>query len=303
MQEGPSIQDGGLSDTSEGPTRRSQRITTPVRQSGMIHPSPDSRRSLTQSQMADIFKSNPKNISKKRPEHPSEIDRGPEPGFKSQATSIDSKNISQKKKQKLSSSKISKYTPSQPDAATSEVIDLAQDSDEENEKVKNKRQRKNPEFDDIKIFFSEPYHRKGDVSELSMIHLYSPSYLGMHANMVLFWKPDNQPPMTYKCLWCKKEVRVSGSSFSNLRTHQDGSRQTGRVSDGFPQRQKALKNGAKLPITSLQESKTKTDKKEGSIASHFNRAEKFDNETLKNIMSLWLLRQAIPWNCIEDPYL
>ena len=90
---------------------------------------------------------------------------------------------------------------------------------------------------------------------------------------------------------------------SNLRTHRDGSRQTGRVSDGCPKRQKALENGAKLPITSLQESKTKTDKKEGSIASHFNRAEKFDNETLNNIISLWLLRQAIPWNRIEDPYL
>ena len=125
----------------------------------------------------------------------------------------------------------------------------------------------------------------------------------MHANMLLFWKPDNKPPVTYKCLWCKKEVRVSGSSLSNLRTHRDGSRQAGRVSDGCPQRQKALDNGAKLPITSLQEIKTKTDKKEGSIASHFNRAEKFDNETLNNIMSLWLLRQAIPWNRIEDPYL
>ena len=53
----------------------------------------------------------------------------------------------------------------------------------------------------------------------------------------------------------------------------------------------------------MQEIKTKTDKKEGLIASHFNRAEKFDKETLNNIMSSWLLRQAIPWNRIEDPYL
>jgi len=189
------------------------------------------------------------------------------------------------------------------DPSSSQVIDLAQDSDEENEKVKHKRQRKNPEFDDIKIFFSEPYRRKGDVSELSLINLYYRSYFGIHAYMILFWKPDNKPPNTYRCLWCKKEVRVSGSSLSNLRTHRDGSRQTGRVSDGCAERQKALDNGAKLPITSLQEIKTKTDKKEGSIASHFNRAEKFDNETLNNIISLWLIRQAIPWSRIEDPYL
>ena len=119
----------------------------------------------------------------------------------------------------------------------------------------------------------------------------------------MVWKPDNKPPSTYKCLWCKKEVRVSGSSLSNLCTHRDGSCQTGRISDGCPQRQKALDKGAKLPPTSLEESKTKTDAKEGSIASHFNRAEKFDNEKLNNILSLWLLRQAIPWTRIEDPYL
>ena len=39
------------------------------------------------------------------------------------------------------------------------------------------------------------------------------------------------------------------------------------------------------------------------IASHFNQAKKFDNETLNNIISLWLIRQAIPWSRIEDPYL
>ncbi|KNZ47432.1 hypothetical protein VP01_639g5 [Puccinia sorghi] len=49
------------------------------------------------------------------------------------------------------------------------------------------------------------------------------------------------------CLWCDKEVRVSGSSFSNLRTHCDGSRQGGRNSAGFPKRQLAIQSGAKIP--------------------------------------------------------
>ncbi|KNZ45319.1 hypothetical protein VP01_8262g1, partial [Puccinia sorghi] len=126
---------------------------------------------------------------------------------------------------------------------------------------------------------------------------------GIYSNSLVVLQPDDKPPSTYKCLWCKKEVRVSGSSLSNICTHCDGSRQTGRVSDGCPQCQKAIEKGAKLPVTSLQESKTKRDIKEGSISNHFNQAEKFDNETLKNIISLWLLRQAIPWNRIEDLYL
>ncbi|KNZ61447.1 hypothetical protein VP01_139g8 [Puccinia sorghi] len=28
--------------------------------------------------------------------------------------------------------------------------------------------------------------------------------------------PDNKPTTTYTCLWCKKEVHVSGSSLLNL---------------------------------------------------------------------------------------
>ncbi|KNZ63160.1 hypothetical protein VP01_117g3 [Puccinia sorghi] len=56
--------------------------------------------------------------------------------------------------------------------------------------------------------------------------------------------PGNIP---YKCLWCKKVVRVFGSSLSTLY----GSPQTLRVSDGFPQRQEANDKGVKLPVTSL----------------------------------------------------
>ncbi|KNZ45038.1 hypothetical protein VP01_8545g1, partial [Puccinia sorghi] len=50
------------------------------------------------------------------------------------------------------------------------------------------------------------------------------------------------------CLWCDKEVRVSGSSFSNLCTHCDGSRQGGRNSAGCPKCQHAIQSGAKIPI-------------------------------------------------------
>ncbi|KAA1117522.1 hypothetical protein PGT21_012699 [Puccinia graminis f. sp. tritici] len=136
------------------------------------------------------------------------------------------------------------------------TIDLAQDSDEENAKSKFKRQRKNLEEDDI--------------------------------------KPADKPPSTYSCLWCKKEVRVSLSSLSNLRVHRDSSCQTGRVSNGFPNRAKAIATGAKLPQTALDEEKNKKGTQE--ITSHFARVEKFENIILNQIVALWLLPQAIPWN-------
>lgn len=114
-------------------------------------------------------------------------------------------------------------------------------------------------------------------------------------------KPIDKPPSTYSCLWCDKEVRVSGSSFSNLRTHRDGSRQGGRNSAGCPKRQLAIQSGAKIPPSVSQQGEN--NGKDGKISSHFIATEKFNNKTLNQMISLWLLRQAIPWNRVEDRYL
>ncbi|KNZ47348.1 hypothetical protein VP01_6485g1, partial [Puccinia sorghi] len=121
---------------------------------------------------------------------------------------------------------------------------------------KNKCQRRDPEFDDVKNFFSEPYHCKGDLSEIYLIK--STKYLTV---------------------------------LSNLWTHLDGSCKTGRVSDGCPQSQNTIEKGAKLPSTSLKEGKTKTDTKEGLASSHFNQAESFEKKTLNSILSLELLNK------------
>lgn len=96
-------------------------------------------------------------------------------------------------------------------------------------------------------------------------------------------------------------MRVSGSSFSNLRTHRDGSRQGGRNSAGCLKRQNAIQSGAKIPPSVSQQAENKG--KNGKISSHFIATEKFNNKTLNQIITLWLLRQAIPWNRVEDPYL
>ena len=104
-------------------------------------------------------------------------------------------------------------------------------------------------------------------------------------------------------MWCGNTVRVSASSYSNLRTHRDGSRQSGRISNGCAKRKEAITAGAKLPPTILEENKLKISEKGGTIMNHFAKVEKFDNKVLNQIITLWLLRQSIPWNRVEDPYL
>ena len=153
----PSVSQPGYdSDLSVGQNRRTSRVTTPVKRPGMIQPSSDSRRSI--GQPINLVSNNP---TKKRKNIPS----GSEP--ESQSTPITSK-----KKAKKPTNKTPACSQSTLEPISSQVINLAQDSDEENEKVKHKRQRKNPEFDDIKIFFSQPYRRKGDVSELTKVKIY-----------------------------------------------------------------------------------------------------------------------------------
>jgi hypothetical protein len=147
MQTPSSNQTRYSSDASAGKNRRSARMTTPIKRSGMIQPSPDSQRTISRPLLSEKT-----NTSKKRKE--------PSSDSESQNTPIASKRKGIKNKK----STLTQSTPGNSEAPSSQVIDLAQDSDAENAKVKKKRQRLNPEFDDVKIFFSEPFCRKGDVS-------------------------------------------------------------------------------------------------------------------------------------------
>ncbi|POV99365.1 hypothetical protein PSTT_13832, partial [Puccinia striiformis] len=252
-----SNQEGYVSDGSEGRIRRSSRITTPVKRSGMIQPSPDSRRSIFHPLLLDHSDS----ASNSEPLFNKRKRIFMDPNSSSQNTSTAK---TRKKKQ-----------TSIPE--TSEVIDIEQDSDNENRKIQGKRRKRNPEFNEPKDFFSEPFRRNDD--------------------------PDDKPAQTYSCSWCKKEVRVSGSSLSNLRTHRDGSRQAGRNSHGCAKRHDAITAGAKLPPTVHEEEKLNILRKDGTITNYFAPTKKFDKVVFNQIVTLWLLRQAIPWNRVEDPYL
>ncbi|KAA1076513.1 hypothetical protein PGT21_009935 [Puccinia graminis f. sp. tritici] len=217
-QSSVSNQSGNVSDSMEVQTRQSSRVTTPMKRSGMIQPSPDSRRSITQPLLSERTSIGTSSQPRKQTNAPSDSDSTP------QATPVQSQQT-----RKNAPKKPKKTGPAAANSesnTTAKDVDLAQDSDEENSKVK-KHQRKNPEEDDVKVFFSEPFRRKDD--------------------------PADKPASPYSCLWCKKEVRVSASSLSNLRVHRDGSCQSGWVSDGCPNRAKAIAAGAKLPPTSLEE--------------------------------------------------
>ncbi|KAI7945045.1 hypothetical protein MJO28_010740 [Puccinia striiformis f. sp. tritici] len=140
----------------------------------------------------------------------------------------------------------SQLIPTSSSAPNSEPVNLAQDSDEENSKAKKKEQRCDPEFNDSRVFFSEPFRRKED--------------------------PENKPAQTY-----------------TFKTHQ--------------KREEAITAGAKLPLLVFDEEKVNIGRSRGTITNHFAPTEKFDNQTFNQIITLWLLRQAIPWSRVEDPYL
>ncbi|KNZ50754.1 hypothetical protein VP01_4254g2 [Puccinia sorghi] len=65
-------------------------------------------------------------------------------------------------------------------------------------------------------------------------------------NFLLNLKPMEKPQSTCSCFWCDKEVQLSGSSFSNLLTHHDGSLQGGRILAGCPKLQHFIQFGSKI---------------------------------------------------------
>ncbi|KAA1094589.1 hypothetical protein PGT21_025951 [Puccinia graminis f. sp. tritici] len=150
-QSSMSNQSGNLSDATEVQTRQSSRVTTPMKQSGMIQPSPDSRQSITQPLLSERTSIGTSSQPRKQTNVPSDSDSIP------QATPVQSQQT-----RKKAPKKPKKTGPS---AANSESntaakdVDLAQDSDEENSKVK-KHQRKNPEEDDVKVFFQNHFFVK-----------------------------------------------------------------------------------------------------------------------------------------------
>ncbi|PLW49205.1 hypothetical protein PCANC_06883 [Puccinia coronata f. sp. avenae] len=60
-----------------------------------------------------------------------------------------------------------------------------------------------------------------------------------------------------------------------------------------------VNRGAKLPPTAQEVLKKKTKQQQGQMQK-FIQTPKFDQKTLNQILVMWLVRNSLPWTCIED---
>ncbi|KAI9611979.1 hypothetical protein H4Q26_008069 [Puccinia striiformis f. sp. tritici PST-130] len=235
---------GYVSDASDVQNRRSSRISTPIKRSGMIQPSPDSRRSIVRPPLSEQRTSASEISLRKRKRLFVASDSD------SQISSTHKINKEKTRKKKTGSQAIS----SNSEAPTLRLSTL------------RKTQMK-------KI-------RRLSTSAKDVTHLTIQEHSFLYHSV----------------------ARMILKSFQSS-THRDGSRQTGRNSYGCPKRQEAITAGAKLPPTVHEEETLKISGTCGTITNYFAPTAKFDNGVFNQIVTLWLLRQAIPWNRVEDPYL
>ncbi|KAH9446320.1 hypothetical protein Pst134EA_030241 [Puccinia striiformis f. sp. tritici] len=124
----------------------------------------------------------------------------------------------------------------------------------------------------------------------------------------LTWKAGDAPGtlLNYKCKWCCVPYQIHGLSRANLKTHHDGLGQTSKNNKGCKQRAKAKTAGHRLPKTVAEriarEAEAKGAKNQPKIDG-FLTTKQFDNRVPNQLIVIWQVRQALPWNRIEDPYL
>ncbi|KAH9470745.1 hypothetical protein Pst134EA_004669 [Puccinia striiformis f. sp. tritici] len=164
------------------------------------------------------------------------------------------------------------------------LMDLTQDSDQENSKVKKPRKtrvQKDSEFDidNIELYFHKPVYANGE----------KPLTPERDAKGQVTKKPKIEP-MYYECRWCGVTYKKGEGVRGNLVKHRDGS------STGAPcsHRAVAILAGAKLPLTA------KEIAEKVSITSDFG---PFNVGVFNQLLVMWLVRNSLPWNRIKDSQL
>ncbi|KAI9612098.1 hypothetical protein H4Q26_008189 [Puccinia striiformis f. sp. tritici PST-130] len=122
------------------------------------------------------------------------------------------------------------------------VVNLEQDSDDENSKAKAPKNVKGG-FDNPKLYFFPGSAAPDDMASLRY----------------------QTKGLTYKCRWCPKSVRVPLSTISNLKTHRDGSITSSGLRKACPGQPGAINAGAKLPLSADDEESTAQSKKNASV--------------------------------------
>ncbi|POW02330.1 hypothetical protein PSTT_11874 [Puccinia striiformis] len=147
-----------------------------------------------------------------------------------------------------------------------EILDLAQDSDEENQKA-NKSKKKPTRaaavtgFDKVELYYEPPRRAEG------------------------------------VCKWCSKPYKKGKDTRHNLYLHRDGS----LTRAACPGRYAAIKAGANLPVTLKEEAAAKTKKQsESGIMKKFIQVANFDNRTLNQLLVMWLIQSLLPWLRLTD---
>ena len=116
-------------------------------------------------------------------------------------------------------------------------------------------------------------------------------------------KAKSNPPITYKCKYCKVQICGAQTSKSNLYCHCDGSKQKECSQVGCGKRHLAIEQGAKLPPT-VQELRAGGEESNSTkITEFFAPTNKFDNDLFNQMVIMWLIRHALPWSHVEDPEL
>ncbi|KAI7935806.1 hypothetical protein MJO28_016677 [Puccinia striiformis f. sp. tritici] len=168
---------------------------------------------------------------------------------------------------------------------STEDYEFDQDSDIEIKEIKSRsRDKANTQDDDNNFSFVKDYFEP------------------------LTWKAGDAPGtlLNYKCKWCCVPYQIHGLSRANLKTHHDGLGQTSKNNKGCKQRAKAKTAGHRLPETVAEriarEAEAKGAKNQPKIDG-FLTTKQFDNRVPNQLIVIWQVRQALPWNRIEDPYL
>ncbi|KAA1083679.1 hypothetical protein PGT21_003773 [Puccinia graminis f. sp. tritici] len=123
---------------------------------------------------------------------------------------------------------------------------------------------------------------------------------GTDSVLVYFSQIDQS--LSFSCVWCKKIVKASASSYYNLKIHRDGVDCKGTIRSACPNRSRAIASGCKLPPTAAEkaEENSGSEMKSSSQMSAYVTKGRFDNHTLNKVMVFWLIRQSLPWARFED---
>ncbi|KAH9452827.1 hypothetical protein Pst134EB_016779 [Puccinia striiformis f. sp. tritici] len=262
--------DGYATDQSQTGPRRSSRVPTPSKSGSHVSVQNTSKRAPLNTQNRSPLR--PHTVHKRTIFKPSSLKKTPKGNNRPPSSARPQSSIA----------------PTSDAGAlpeSTEDYDFDQDSDIEIKEIESQsRDKANTQDDDDNFSFVEDYFEPPT------------------------WKAGDAPGtlLNYKCKWCRVPYRIHGSSRANLKTHRDGLGQTSKNNKGCKQCAKAKTAGHRLPETVAEriarEAEAEGAKNQPKIDG-FLTTKRFDNRVLNQLIVIWQVRQALPWNRIEDPYL